>query len=218
MMIELLEMNTENTLGYRIDGEINKADMKRVFDVIEQKMETSGQLNFYAEVKNLNVAEVSPDALFEELRRLIRHPSTLVNFKKGVLVTDIHWLKKAFEVECRLIPTMTGKSFSFGEEEDALEWLRTDQREGKRLDITFEEMVETSALKVAGGFALGLLTAGLMNRSQRKAVSLGVLAGTVLAGLPLAIKVLNNNRQLFECAEADAVDETFDDDVLLAID
>ncbi|MDH3492516.1 MAG: STAS/SEC14 domain-containing protein, partial [Acidobacteriota bacterium] len=82
-MIELLDLNTENTLGYRIDGKIDKADMERVFDVIEQKLEDSGQLNFYAEVKSLNVAEVSPDAIFEELRRLIRHPSTLVNIRKG---------------------------------------------------------------------------------------------------------------------------------------
>ena len=178
--------------------------MEMVFDRIEEKMEASGQVNFYAEVKSLHVADVSPDALVEELRRLVRHPSTIVNVRKGVLVTDIPWLKRAFDVECALIPTLTGKSFSFGEEATALEWLNTDQREGKRLDITIEEMVETSALKVAGGFALGLFAAGLLNRGQRKAVSLGVLAGTVLAGLPLAIKVLNNNRQLFECSELPA--------------
>jgi len=217
-MIELLDLNTENTLGYRIDGKIDKADMERVFDVIEQKLEDSGQLNFYAEVKSLNVAEVSPDAIFEELRRLIRHPSTLVNIRKGVLVTDIPWLRRAFEVECSLLPTLTGKSFSFGEEKQALEWLRADQREGKRLDITLEELVETSVLKVAGGFALGLLAASLMNRSQRKAVSLGVMAGAVFAGLPLAIKVLNNNRQLFECSEVEAEENALDDEVLLALD
>ena len=197
-MIEVLDLNTENTFGYRIDGKIEKTDMETVFDKLEEKTDSSGQVNFYAEVKSLHVSEVSTDALVEELRRLIRHPSTLINIRKGVLVTDIPWLKKAFEVECALIPTLTGKTFSFGEEEKALEWLNTDQREGKRLDITFEEMVETSVLKVAGGFALGILAGGLMNRSQRKAVSLGMLAGTVLVGLPLAIKVLNNNRHLLD--------------------
>ena len=200
-MIELLDVKAEDTFGYRIDGKIEKADMEMVFDRVERKMETSGQLNFYAEVKSLNVADVAPDALVEELRRLIRHPSMLVNIRKGVLVTDIPWLKKAFEVECALIPTLEGASFSFGEEEQALEWLKTDQREGSRLDITVTEMVETSALKVAGGFALGLLAAGVMSTRQRKALSLGVIAGTIFAGLPLAIKVLNNNRQLLEYTE-----------------
>lgn len=200
-MIEILELNTENTFGYRVDGKIEKADMELVFDKIEQRMAAGGKINLYAELKNFTVSDVEPEAIKEEIRRLIRHPSTFVNINKIVLVTDIDWIRKAFEIECALIPTMTGKSFSAGEEAAALEWLNTDQREGKRLDITFPELVETSALKVAGGFALGLLTAGLLDRKQRKFVSIGLLAGTVLAGLPLAIKVLNNNRQLFECAE-----------------
>ncbi len=195
-MIELLDLKTDDTFGYRIDGKIEKADMELVFDDIEKKMEKGGKINFYAEVKQLNVKDVAPEALIEELRRLFRHPGILVNIGKGVLVTDIPWLKRAFEIECALIPTMTGKSFSFGEEALAREWLRTDQREGRRLDITFDEMAETSALKFAAGVGIGLLAAGLLNVKQRKAVGLGVLAGTFIVGIPLGIKVLNNNRQL----------------------
>ncbi len=195
-MIELLDLNAEDTFGYRVDGKVDKADMELAYDEIEKKMETAGKVNFYAEVKSLNVKDVSSEAIMEEFRRLIRHPSILVNIGKGVLVTDIPWLKKAFEIECALIPTMTGKSFSFGEEALALDWLRTDQREGKRLDITVDEMVETTVLKAAGGFALGLLVANLLGPKQRKVVGMGIMAGAFLAGLPLAIKVLNNNRQL----------------------
>ena len=201
-MIELLDLKTENTFGFRIDGHIDKADMVLTYDKIEKMNESGQKLNLYAEIKSMDLADVSMEAIKEEFRRLLQNPSILWNVSKGVLVTDIPWIQKAFEIECALIPTFTGKSFALGEEAAALEWLRTDQREGHRLDITVPEMVETSALKVVSGFAIGLLAAGLMNKKQRKALSLGVLAGTMIAGIPLAIKVLNNNRQLLgECKD-----------------
>jgi len=195
-MIEILDLKAEDTFGYRLEGSVEKGDMTKAYDEIERKMERAGKLNFYMEVRSLHFSDFSKDALVEEIRRILRHPSILVNVAKGALVTDIGWLKKAFEVESALIPTFTGKTFSFGEEALALEWLKTDQREGHRLDITLPEMVETSALKVAAGFALGLLAAGIFNSRQRKAMGLGVLAGTFIVGIPLGIKVLNNNRQL----------------------
>ena len=88
------------------------------------------------------------------------------------------------------------QNFFFDEKDAALEWLKTDQRAGKRMDLTFGEFAETNILKVGGGFALGLLAASFLGKKTRKNIGKAVLVGTVAAGIPLGIKVLNNNRKL----------------------
>ncbi len=196
-MIELLDLQSKNTFGYRMDGGIEKSDMEMVFDSFEDKMGDGKKLSLYAEIKSIDLGEISAEAMKEELRRIYHHPEILVNVSKGALVTDIPWLRRAFEIESALVPTFTGKSFRFGEEALALEWLQTDQREASRLDITLGELTQTSTLKFAAGLGLGFLAASLFSKKQRQALGIGILAGTVLAGLPLGIKILNNNRQLF---------------------
>lgn len=197
-MIEILDLKSEDLFGYRVDGKVEKADMEMVFDEIERKTADGQRLKVYAEIRNMSIGDLTQEAMKEEVRRLFKHPRMLVDFNKAVVVTDIGWIRKAFDIECALIPTLTGKSFSVDEAAAALEWLQADQRAGQRLDITFTELAETSALKFAGGFAFGLLAASLFDSKQRKALGLGVLAGSMIVGLPLGIKFLNNNRQLFE--------------------
>lgn len=58
------------------------------------------------------------------------------------------------------------------------------------------EFAETATLKAAEGFALGLLTASLFSRKQRKNIGLAVMVGAVAVGIPVGIRVLNNNRIL----------------------
>lgn len=132
------------------------------------------------------------------IRFWLKHPAMLFNFEKIALVTDSKWIKKIFEIECALIPTIEGKGFSVVEKYLALDWLKTDQRKKSRMDVTFAEFVETSTLKFASGFGIGLLAAGFFGDKQRRNIGFGVLAGTIFFGLPLGIKVLNNNRQLIK--------------------
>jgi hypothetical protein len=97
-----------------------------------------------------------------------------------------------------LLPTLEGTSFSFGEEDKAIEWLRTDQRQSERLDLTESEMTQVAFFKSAAGFGLGLLAASLFTREQRRNLGLSVLLGSIVLSLPVSLKVLNNNRQLLE--------------------
>ena len=196
-MIETLDIKDENILGYKIDGKIEKTDLQHVFSSLENKVKNNGKVKFYAEIKNFGAGDLTTEILKEDIKFWLEHPLIIPNIEKAVVVTDSDWIKTMFDVECALIPTLEGESFSFGEEEKALEWLRTDQREASRLDITFAELAETSMLKFAGGFALGLLTAGLFTEKQRKQMAAAILLGSFAAGIPLGIKVLNNNRQLF---------------------
>ncbi len=195
-MIEIMDMNTENTLGFKVNGRIEKDDLQDVFKSFEEKMQNNGKVKFYTEISDVGLSDFTAEALKEDIKFCFKHPGMLPNFEKVALVTGSNWIKKVFAVECALIPTLEGKSFSFDEKEAAIEWLKTDQRAESRLDITFSEFAETSTLKFASGFAIGLLTAGLFGRNQRKTIGAAVMLGTLAAGIPLGIKMLNNNRQL----------------------
>lgn len=195
-MIEILDFEDADILGFRVDGKIEKADLDRVFDLLVEKAGESEKVKFYAEIGNFGIGDLSAGAFKEDIRFWFRHPGILPNINKVVLVTDSKWIGKAFDIECLLIPTLDGKRFSLAGKEKALAWLRADQRAAGRLDITAGELFETSVLKFAGGFALGLLTAGLLGRRERRAVGAAVMFGAAAAGIPLGLRVLNNNRQL----------------------
>lgn len=201
-MIEFLEMPAGNILGFRVEGPIDKEDVRRTFDLLVGETDRRGRMQMYAEIEGFDVRDISADAVREDIRLWLKHPELLPQIEKAALVTDAGWIRKIFDVECFLIPTLEGRSFGPGGRDRALRWLMTDQREPERLDITFSELVETSVLKFAGGFALGLLTAGLFGSRQRKAVGTAVLTGAVAGGIPLGLKVLNNNRRLLGCPAA----------------
>ena len=207
-MLETINTFDNNIIGFRLDGGIDKDEMARWYDQHEVRIASGEKLMLYAEIKNMSLGDVSWEAIKEEMRRLKKYPMFIANISKAVLVTDIEWLKKEFAVECALIPTLEGKSFSFGEENAAIEWLRTDQRAGKRLDVTMSELTRFGTVKTIGGFALGMLASNLLTRNQRRNVGLATLAGGILIGLPIALKIINNNREFFNCETAETPDQT----------
>src|SRR5688500_7315440 len=195
-MIEVINPFDNDIVGFRFDGGIDRADMERFYDALESKMENNKKVMVYAEVKSLSLGNVTWDAIKEETRRLLNHPAILANLAKAVVVTDLPWVKREFAVETALLPTLQGKSFSFGEEDKAVEWLRADQRKGRLLDLTDPVMPQVAFFKSAAGFGLGLQAASLFTKEQRRILGLGELLGSVIFSLPISIKVLNNNRQL----------------------
>lgn len=194
-MIEILEMQEDRTVGINFEGRIEAADIEQVFEKLKTAAEDNGKIKMYAEARDFNLSDITAEAVKKDIKLWLENPGIVPQIEKAVLVTDKAWLKTAFDVECALIPTLEGKNFSFDEKEDALEWLKTDQREPSRMDLTVSEFVQTAALKAAGGFALGLLAADLFGKRQRKNIGWAILFGGIAAGLPLGIKVLNNNRK-----------------------
>jgi len=197
-MIEIINTFDNDIVGFRFDGGIDKPDMERFYDALESKMTNNKKVSVYAEVKSISLTGITWEAIKEETQRLLNHPAILPNLAKAVVVTDEPWIKKEFAVECALMPTLEGTSFSFGEEDKAMEWLRTDQRKGLRLDLTESEMTQVAFFKSAAGFGLGLMVAGLFSKRQSRNIGLGVLLGSVVLALPISLKVLNNNRQLLD--------------------
>ncbi|MEZ5344624.1 MAG: STAS/SEC14 domain-containing protein [Pyrinomonadaceae bacterium] len=197
-MIEIIDLKKKDILGFRASGKIEKDDMTKVLDLLSQKAEGCEKLRFYAEIDGFRIQDMSAEAVKEEIKFWLRNPGILPKLEKAVLVSDQDWLKKIFDLECALIPTLTGKSFSREEKELAVIWLETDQRADSRMDLTSDEFVQSSLFKFAGGFAVGLLTAGLLSRKQQKNLGAAVLFGTLAGGIPLGLKILNNNKQLLD--------------------
>jgi len=197
-MIEKINTFDKDIVGFRIDGHVDKSDIDFVYDVLDEKTSSGEKFKAYMEVKNLSLGDISWAAIKEELSRIFKNPSSVINLSKAAIVTDIPWLKPEFAVESALIPTLEGETFQFGQEEQAIEWLRTDQRQSERLDLTESEMTQVAFFKSAAGFGLGLLAASLFTREQRRNLGLSVLLGSIVLSVPVSLKVLNNNRQLLE--------------------
>ena len=94
-----------------LTGKIEKADMERVFKALEQKYKNNGKIKIYAEVKNMSISNISAEAMKSEFKMLFSNPKLIANIAKGVLVTNIEWMKLAYAFECGLLPTLEGKVF-----------------------------------------------------------------------------------------------------------
>ncbi len=196
-MINILEMNDKTAVGFAVNGTIEKNDIDQVYAEMNKAASSGGKIKLYAEASDFNLGDLSSEALKRDLQMFFKNPGILPKIEKVVLVTNSNLLKTALNVEAALIPTMEGKTFSMDQKNEAKEWLATDQREGKRLDLTVPELAKIELLEGAGGFALGLLTASLFSDKRRKNIGKALLAGTIVASIPLVAKILNNNRQLF---------------------
>ena len=97
-MIEIIKINDENTFGFRIDGKIEKADMELAFNELESKLKNNGKIKIYAEVVDLNLGKISAEAIKSEFKALLKNPLIIANISKGVLVTDIEWVKTALHL------------------------------------------------------------------------------------------------------------------------
>jgi hypothetical protein len=120
----------------------------------------------------------------------------MTSLEKAVMVSDQGWLRKIFTLEMALIPTINGKAFTQDNADEALEWLRKDHRAASQMDLVFSEFIEYGTLKAVGGFGIGLLAADMLSSSSRRKVGLAMLAGGIIVGIPMGLRVLNNNRKL----------------------
>lgn len=143
-MIEIIDIKDTNICGLRIDGKFDAQDVKGIFDALTEKVKGKNKFKLYYEISNLDLSNVSREMIEVEFKYLYKNPAIIANMEKVALVSDVEWLKKVAAVEFALIPMLEGKTFSFDQKEAAMNWLKTDQRAGKRMDLTVSELVQTT--------------------------------------------------------------------------
>ncbi len=194
-MIEILDVPSDDIVGFRMDGSVDKADIDRVFTRLERAARGGRHVRVYADLSTFGMKDMSSEAVVEDVRRWLGNPRLLASIRRAAVVSDRAWITAMFEIECALVPTLTGAAFAPGEQEKALEWLRSHEPGASPAawpapDLTFRQLAGFGSLKAAGGFALGLLVANRMSGRLRTRLGWSVLVGAAALGGPLVRDIL----------------------------
>ncbi len=197
-MFSLLDFGESNIVGFRIDGDFTEKELDHALNALKEKAQQHERINFYYEIENLDLSKVSLKMIKNEFRFLFNHPDVITKIQNVALLTDTEWIRKAFAVEAKLIPTITGKNFDLRHKDEAILWLITDHREGQRLDVVLPELIQYGAIKGLGGFGIGLILANFLSKRERKNLGALAIGSSILLALPLGARFLNNNRKFLE--------------------
>ena len=118
-MIEIIDLKDSNIIGCIIDGKINTEDIKRISDIVEDKLKKHYKLRVYVEV--INLGGISLHALMNDFKLGIKHYN---KFEKKAVVTDKGWMKSLTPIVDKLFTNIEVKSFSFEDKKEALDWVR----------------------------------------------------------------------------------------------
>ena len=197
-MIEILDLKDNTITGFGIDGGIEKADIERAYDAFDRQLQSGQTLRFYAEVRNFGLRDMTWEAFLEDAKSWLITPGFAMRPVRAALVTDEAWLTAVFEIECALIPTLTGAVFAANQKDAALAWLRSEEP-GARLSelpaphLSLAQLAQFGAIKGLGGLGMGLLMAGVLSAKRRRVFGGLLLAVVVAAALPLGLSILKRN-------------------------
>jgi hypothetical protein len=119
-MIELLPMDREDVVGYRISGRIHRSDLDRVIGEIELLLKHHDKLRIYAEVESLD--GITIPALIEDLRFGLQR---LRRFEREAIVSDKKWLATLAGIGDKLFPSIEVRHFSWDQKIEALAWVHS---------------------------------------------------------------------------------------------
>ncbi len=187
---------TQNMVQIHMEPYTDSEDIRRIHQKIKDALEDHEKIKVYLEVNKIDLETASLSAYTSDFKLLFEQPDIMARVEKVALVTNIPWLKTFFELECFVMPTLTGKSFGLHQKEVARTWLKTKQvsRKGldvnlKQFDIDTKEMVAFGAIKSLGGIGIGLLGANYLSTKQSQYTGIAALAGSVGLGALLLGKI-----------------------------
>lgn len=118
-MLEFVECDIEDTLAWRISGQITEADMRRALEALRERLQRFEKVCVYQEIESIGGAEL--DAMLEKLRFL--REFGISNFRKVAVVTDKRWLQKVISLEDALFSSVQMRAFGSDERERAMNFL-----------------------------------------------------------------------------------------------
>ncbi len=118
-MIQLIPMPLDNVVGVRISGKMEKADVEKTVNAIEEKLTVHDKVNIYAEIESFE--GISLEALVADIKFALPH---LRDFEKKAIVSEKHWIENMVAIGDRLFPSVDVRHFSFDQKDDALKWVQ----------------------------------------------------------------------------------------------
>jgi hypothetical protein len=197
-MIEILDLKDDAVAGLRIDGGVEKDDIERAYAAFARQLQSGQMLRCYVEACNFGLRDMTFEAFLEDAKAWLLTPGFAMRHARMALVTDEAWLRTVFEIECALIPTLTGAVFAEDQKEEALAWLRSEESGTKWSELlapqlSLAQLAQFGAIKGFGGVGAGLLIAGVLSARQRRILGGLLLAGATVASLPLMMQVFGRN-------------------------
>jgi hypothetical protein len=197
-MIEVLDLKDDAIAGFRIDGSVEKDDVERVYATFGPQLQSGQTLRFYVEAQRFGLRDMTLEAFLQDAKTWLLTPGFAMRPMRVALVTDEAWLTTVFEIECALIPTLTGAVFATNQKEEALAWLRSEERGAKLSELpapqfSLAQLAQYGAIKGLGGLGVGLLMAGVLSARRRKACGALLLAVAIASALPLMAQVFKHN-------------------------
>ena len=121
-MVERMHDMPDGTIGFRVDGDVEREDYTEVMrPVLEEAMRSGDRLRTLDLIEDLD--DIEGGALWEDMKLGfdlgVRHHS---QWERSAIVTDIEWMARATKLVAWMIPG-EARVYPIGELEDAKRWV-----------------------------------------------------------------------------------------------
>jgi hypothetical protein len=118
LMIEMVDMKSDKAVGLVISGKIERADIDRVYERVNEKLAKVDKLSVYVELDQFK--GISFDALIEDAKQGI---PKLGKIEKKAVVTSAKWLEVFTKVGDKFFPSIEARHFTPEQKEEAMAWV-----------------------------------------------------------------------------------------------
>ena len=119
-MLELIDIDIDNAVAFRVSGKITENDMSAVLDRASEKIEHYGDIVFFEQIDSFDGIEIA--AIVEEFKYLF--DVGLSNIKKVAVVTDKKWIESVANLESKIFTGIEIKCFSTDDQLSAMMFLK----------------------------------------------------------------------------------------------
>ncbi|MBL4781272.1 MAG: STAS/SEC14 domain-containing protein [Porticoccaceae bacterium] len=119
-MLEMMEIDIDNAIAFRIAGKVTEDDMSVVLNAAKLKIEQYGNIVFLEQIDSFGGIELA--AIVAEFKYLF--DVGMGNISKVAVVSDKQWLKNIVSIEDKIFRNIKIRSFSIDDRDSALEFLK----------------------------------------------------------------------------------------------
>jgi hypothetical protein len=118
-MLEMIELNMDDTVAWRISGKITEDDLQRALEAAREKIAEHGKISVYQEIGDFSGVEF--DAIVEKMQFL--RDFGISSFRKIAVVTDKRWMQTVIGWEDKIFRSVDMRAFSTEERDRAINFL-----------------------------------------------------------------------------------------------
>lgn len=119
-MIEMIPVENEQLVAYRVEGSVTEEDFERVASALEDRMESGEPVRLYAEIASLK--GMTMDALASNLAFGAKHATDIGKLDRAAVVAREDWIRTLVGIEDTVLPNVEMKAFPMQDKDRAMAW------------------------------------------------------------------------------------------------